>query len=127
MAVELAKLSLWLVIMQLGRPLSFLNHHLKRGNSLLGVSLEEITAVLEKSAFNQDTCQTRVAEARGQYGFRELPQVQQKLAQANELLARIASRRVEKVVDVEAQEADYETIQSLLKPYKQIGDLLVAQ
>lgn len=127
MAVELAKLSLWLATMQLGRPLSFLDHHLKRGNSLLGVSLEEITALLERSVFNQETRQTRVAEARGQYGFREPPQVQQKLARANELLARIASRRVERVTDVEKQEADYETIQALLKPYKQIGDLLVAQ
>lgn len=127
MAVELAKLSLWLATMQLGRPLSFLDHHLKRGNSLLGVSLEEITAVLEKSAFNQETRQTRVAEERGQYGFREPPQVQQKLARANELLARIAARRVEAVADVEAQAADYAVIQALLKPYKDIGDLLVAQ
>lgn len=127
MAVELAKLSLWLATMRLGRPLSFLDHHLKRGNSLLGVSLEEITAVLEKSAFNQETRQTRVAEERGQYGFRELPQVQQRLAQANDLLARIASRRVEAVADVEAQAADYAVIQALLKPYKDIGDLLVAQ
>lgn len=127
MAVELAKLSLWLATMQLGHPLSFLDHHLKRGNSLLGVSMEEITALLEKSAFNQETRQTRVAEERGQYGFRELPQVQQKLARANELLARMASRQVERVEDVEAQEADYEAIQALLKPYKQIGDLLVAQ
>ena len=127
MAVELAKLSLWLATMQLGQPLSFLDHHLKKGNSLLGVDLDEIVAVLDTSAFNQETHQTRVAEARGQFGFRELPRVQQKLDQANDLLARIATRRVERLVDIEAQEADYENIQALLKPYKQIGDLLAAQ
>jgi len=77
MAVELAKLSLWLATMQIGRPLSFLDHHVKRGNSLLGVSLEEVTAMLEKSVFNQETRHTQVAESRGQFGFRELPQVQQ--------------------------------------------------
>lgn len=38
MAVELAKLSLWLVTMMKGRPFNFLDHALKCGDSLLGVS-----------------------------------------------------------------------------------------
>lgn len=38
MAVELAKLSLWLITMMRNRPFSFLDHSLKRGDSLLGVS-----------------------------------------------------------------------------------------
>ena len=46
MAVELAKVSLWLDCFTLGAPLSFLDHHLKCGNSLLGVSLEEIQDIL---------------------------------------------------------------------------------
>lgn len=37
MAVELAKLSLWLDSFTLGAPLSFLDHHLKCGNSLIGI------------------------------------------------------------------------------------------
>jgi len=36
MAVELAKVSLWLDCFTLGAPLSFLDHHLKCGNSLIG-------------------------------------------------------------------------------------------
>src|SRR5713226_59955 len=36
MAMELAKLSLWLDSFTLGAPLSFLDHHLKCGNSLIG-------------------------------------------------------------------------------------------
>ena len=36
MAVELAKVSLWLDAFTLGAPLSFLDHHLKHGNSLIG-------------------------------------------------------------------------------------------
>jgi len=36
MAVELAKLSLWLDSFTVGAPLSFLDHHLKCGNSLIG-------------------------------------------------------------------------------------------
>lgn len=43
MAVEMAKLSLWLVTMQKDRPFTFLDHALKCGDSLLGVSnLEQI-------------------------------------------------------------------------------------
>lgn len=37
MAVEMAKLSLWLVTMQRDRPFTFLNHALKWGDSLLGL------------------------------------------------------------------------------------------
>ena len=38
MAVELAKLSIWLVTMMRNRPFNFLDHALKCGDSLLGVS-----------------------------------------------------------------------------------------
>ena len=38
MAVELAKLSLWLITLMKGRPFGFLDHALKCGDSLLGVS-----------------------------------------------------------------------------------------
>jgi len=39
MAVELAKLSLWLNTVASNKPLSFLDHHLKCGNSLIGADL----------------------------------------------------------------------------------------
>ena len=38
LAVELAKLSLWLVTISKGRPFGFLDHNLKSGDSLLGIS-----------------------------------------------------------------------------------------
>ncbi len=39
MAVELAKVSLWLHTFTVGAPLSFLDHHLKCGDSLFGMSV----------------------------------------------------------------------------------------
>jgi hypothetical protein len=42
MAVQLARLSLWLATLAGDRPLSFLDHHLQTGNSLLGTSLERL-------------------------------------------------------------------------------------
>lgn len=43
MAVELAKLSLWLVTLAKGRPFGFLDHNLRSGDSLLGItSLDQL-------------------------------------------------------------------------------------
>ena len=51
MAVELAKLSLWLDSFTLGAPLSFLDHHLKCGNSLIGTNIEELEKALTGQLF----------------------------------------------------------------------------
>ncbi|MDP9314027.1 MAG: restriction endonuclease [Chloroflexota bacterium] len=42
MAVEMAKLSLWLITLDKGRPFTFLDHALKCGDSLLGVDLDQL-------------------------------------------------------------------------------------
>lgn len=42
LAVELAKLALWLETVAINRPLTFLDHHLRRGNSLVGARLAEL-------------------------------------------------------------------------------------
>jgi hypothetical protein len=41
-AVHLARLSLWLATLAADRPLTFLDHHLRTGNSLLGASLDDL-------------------------------------------------------------------------------------
>ena len=43
MAVELAKLSLWLTCIAVDEPLNFLDHHLRHGNSLLSVRASELS------------------------------------------------------------------------------------
>lgn len=50
MAVELAKVSLWLDCFTLGAPLSFLDHHLKCGNSLIGVTVDAVAKTVRESA-----------------------------------------------------------------------------
>jgi len=44
LAVEMAKLSLWLITLGKNRPFTFLDHALRRGDSLLGVSLRQLTS-----------------------------------------------------------------------------------
>jgi hypothetical protein len=42
LAVELAKLSLWLTTVAANKPLNFLDHHLRCGNSLIGAKLDSL-------------------------------------------------------------------------------------
>ncbi|MDP2183269.1 MAG: N-6 DNA methylase [Actinomycetota bacterium] len=53
MAVELAKVGLWLEAIEPGKPLTFLDHHLKQGNSLLGATPALIKGGIPDSAFDQ--------------------------------------------------------------------------
>ena len=48
LTVELAKVSLWLHSFTVGAPLSFLDHHLRCGDSLVGLSVTEATAELNR-------------------------------------------------------------------------------
>ncbi len=55
MAVELCRISLWMEALQPGRPLSFLDHHVKCGNSLLGTTPEMIEKGIPDDAFKPIT------------------------------------------------------------------------
>lgn len=64
MAVELAKVALWLHTFTVGAPLSFLDHHLKCGDSLFGGKVSDISHELGKfvGMFHQEDL-ARVARA----------------------------------------------------------------
>lgn len=51
MAVELAKVSLWIEAMRPGRPLTFLDAHIKHGNGLLGTTPRLLAGGLPDDAF----------------------------------------------------------------------------
>lgn len=51
MAAELCRVSLWLESLEPGKPLSFLDHHIRVGNSLFGTTPELISAGLPDAAF----------------------------------------------------------------------------
>ena len=52
MAVELTKVSLWINAMVKDKPLNFLDHHIKRGNSLIGATPELIAQGVPDGAFD---------------------------------------------------------------------------
>ena len=51
MAVELCKVSLWMESMDPGKPLSFLDHRVRRGNGLIGATPELLEAGVPDDAF----------------------------------------------------------------------------
>jgi hypothetical protein len=53
LAVELAKLSIWLVTLAKGRPFGFLDHNLRHGDSLLGIHRLDQLTQLSMSPKNQ--------------------------------------------------------------------------
>ena len=63
MAVELAKLSLWLHTVAKGEPLSFLDHHIRCGNSLISADIENLSNLpeLRRSRRNMSEAQTAIS------------------------------------------------------------------
>jgi len=51
MAVELCKVSLWMEALEPGKPLSFLDHHIQCGNSLLGTTPSLLAGGIPEEAF----------------------------------------------------------------------------
>ena len=119
LAVELAKLSLWLVTISKGRPFGFLDHNLKSGDSLLGVSdIEQLAQFRMKPdphgnlSLLSDTIRAKVAEA---------------LKEREE----IREMRMRDITDVrlaETKNAKVETMLSDVRDYADyfIGEVLVA-
>jgi len=54
MAVDLAKVSLWLDCFTLGAPLNFLDHHLRFGNSLIGATFQDLEDATKGRLFSLD-------------------------------------------------------------------------
>lgn len=52
MAVELCKVSLWMEALEPGKPLSFLDHHIRCGNSLLGATPALVAKGIPDAAFD---------------------------------------------------------------------------
>jgi Alw26I/Eco31I/Esp3I family type II restriction m6 adenine DNA methyltransferase len=118
LAVELAKLSLWLKTVDKSQPLNFLDHHLRCGNSLIGARINDLNclpsskrknkkleeqdeqAVLfDKSQFTADI----TAVIKGFFAIEEMPS--------------------EKISDIKEKEKTFQKLMEELVRYKEIADL----
>ena len=116
MTVELAKVALWLHTVAKGEPLSFLDHHIRCGNSLIGANIADLAnlPVLKKSrrineeiqpALNMDFGFTdTVSEAVGHYLV-------------------IEKMESQTAGDIHVMEQELEQAQRTLSKHKEIADL----
>ncbi|MCL4849811.1 MAG: N-6 DNA methylase [Bryobacteraceae bacterium] len=118
MAVELAKLSMWLFTMDSGRPLSFLDHHFKVGNSLLGAQINDLGNVSESVASlsrHQSVGQANVFE----------PQFRARLPVMLGKVFEILSRETDAPRDILDKKTLDTAIGSLRQPFQYVADLWV--
>ena len=114
LAVELAKLSLWLTTISTDQPLNFLDHHLRCGNSLIGARLDQLGSLPQK----KDRAELR--QMRFTFGGDFKRAVAETIRQIQEI-EDVASRDVEAVKSKERRwQAE---ILPLLAPYKKVADL----
>jgi hypothetical protein len=113
MAVELAKVSLWLHTFTVGAPLSFLDHHLRWGNSLLGATVREAEAEMAKP------------DASGQLTFLTGPFVG--VLRAAEVMRGISLLSDATFAELEESERLFRQFDEAAKPYKQLLDIFVAR
>lgn len=114
MAVELAKLSLWLTCIAVDEPLNFLDHHLRHGNALLSVNPNELEKApilesqTEHGSFNMGEC---------------LPKV---LADVIHDTLAIESTPSTEMEAVKEKENLWKTTREQLKPFSNLSDIWLA-
>ncbi|MBI4691070.1 MAG: N-6 DNA methylase, partial [Nitrospirae bacterium] len=118
LAVELAKLSLWLKTVDKSQPLNFLDHHLRCGNSLIGARINDLSylpvskgkqkkskkqdeqlVLFDKSRFKEDI----TSVIKGFYSIEEMPS--------------------EKIADIKAKEKTFRNLINELGSYREIANL----
>lgn len=120
MAAELCRVSLWLEALEPGLPLSFLDHHIRVGNSLLGATPELIAEGIPDEAFtaiegdDKKACtklkkRNRVErEGMGELFVRQEQETQARLQAAAAVLEELPDNRPEEVRAKESAFRSYE-------------------
>ena len=115
MAVELAKLSIWLVTLQKGRPFGFLDHNFKSGDSLLG--LHELDQLTKLSMHPKTKDQGLIFEQ----GIRDA------VDEALELRKRLRESTIRDVHDVEKMAELNAEVKSKLIPVELLADAMIGE
>ena len=116
-AVEMAKLSLWLITLSKNHPFTFLDHALRCGDSLLGVNLRQLTS------WSMD------ADRKGASGRQMVwiePLIKDALDTALKLRRQIATMPENDVRDIEAKARLLAEAEEAMEVVKLGADLLIA-
>ena len=115
MAVELAKLSIWLVTLAKGRPFGFLDHNLRHGDSLLGIA---------------DLDQLRYLDMQADKGSEKklfAQRIDEAIREASELRAELRERPILDIHDVDAMAHLDQKARKKLEVPELVADALIAE
>ncbi len=113
MAVELAKVSVWLDCFTLGAPLSFLDHHLKWGNSLIGARVDEV----------RDAVEFKQGEQLSMFASSQFTGIML----ATDLMRHVGELPDTTADQVAASRAEFRKANDALAPYRRIMDVYVSR
>ena len=111
--MELAKVSLWLDAFTLGAPLSFLDHHLKHGNSLIGARVKEVREALE----------ARPGQQLGLFSQSKFAGVML----ATDLMRQVSYLSDNTAGQLQASQAAFRSARDHLAPYKRVLDVYTSR
>ncbi len=127
LAVELAKLSLWLTTVAKDRPLSFLDHHLRPGNSLVGARLADLEKAPQARKGGKRKPRAQLAEEAGQGAFFANHDFTYKMSTAVSSMWLIEQSAASNVAEVKKQEKLYEQLRKMLVgKYARVLSLITA-
>ena len=116
LAVELTKLSIWLVTLAKGFPFGFLDHNLRSGDSLLGIhNLDQLTTLKMNPADGQ-----RQQRLFGQ-------NIENAVAEAIEIRKRIRSIPIRDIGDVESMARMDREAREKLQAVQTVADAMIGQ
>jgi hypothetical protein len=118
LAVELAKLALWLTTIAGDQPLNFLDHHLCCGNSLIGARLDDLSHVPDKKRKPADGLKL---------SWRITENLRASLTKAVQMVHNIEGAASASVNDVKNKEKLWlESIRPALLPFRTVANLWTA-
>ena len=121
MAVQVARLSLWLATLAADRPLTFLDHHLAVGDSLLGASLDDL-ARQPPGAGRRPGCSSTLPL----FGGSDVGSALERVLPVRNQLERVEDDTAQAVHDKEQLLAGLWSASSPLVPLKRAADLWCA-
>jgi hypothetical protein len=122
LAMELAKLSLWLHTVAEGKPLNFLDHHLKVGNSLIGAWVDDLASL----PVSQKRGSVKDAEREVQQLNLFQTRLEERLPVMLDKVLEIIRRRSDTLDDIKAKAAADQAVEELKAPFKAVAHVWVS-
>jgi Alw26I/Eco31I/Esp3I family type II restriction m6 adenine DNA methyltransferase len=118
LAVELAKLSLWLKTVDKSQPLNFLDHHLRCGNSLIGARIADLNYLPQAKGKQKKT-----EEHESQLALFDKSRFKEDITTVIKGFHVIEEMPSEKISDIKAKEKTFKKLTEELNRYREIADL----